>query len=193
MNRKLSLKSFKVYRAIVYLTVITCIVSAIPFVSNAVVQTTSCEIDGVIQIGETWCWAACAEICGKTSYENSDRTQEEVVEYICGDSTYQGGSAQEAGRGATYVAYDYNTWYGIRSTKNFSAITQYIAAGHPVATGIYDDGNHMVVVYITQFIDNSSGEFYYLDYYDPFNGRTVHISYDDFCDDLEYYATVYCS
>ena len=193
MKIKCSLKLLKVCRAIVCVTVIAGIASAIPFVSNAVVQTTSCEIDGVLQRRNDWCWAACAEICGKTSNEDSDRTQADVVAYICGDAEVQWGSISDASDGATYVAYGYDLWQSTSSTKSFSAITQYIAAGHPVATGINDDGDHMVVVYITQYIDNSSGVFYYLDYYDPYNGRTIHITYDDFCDELEYCATAYCS
>lgn len=53
----------------------------------------------------------------------------------------------------------------------------------------------MVVIYGTQFIDNSSGNFYYIDYFDPWDATTHHCTYSDFCDgsynDRRYDQTVY--
>lgn len=61
--------------------------------------------------------------------------------------------------------------------KNKYAVTA--AAGY-YSNGVRT-GGHMVVICATQFIDNSSGSTYYIDYIDPSDGKRYHMQYSDFC------------
>ncbi len=181
-------------RYLAFLLSLFLILSSMSLTAFATVQTTSVSIYGVMQEETRWCWAACAETCGKVSYPNSPYTQEDVVIEIKGGAYNTGGSADETRDGTNFVAEYRDIWKRSNSALSFSSLTTKIAQDRPVIALLVNSSyNHAVVVYMTQFIDNSSGEHYYIDYFDPEDGATYHIAYEDFCDIEGYSKSVYCS
>ncbi len=171
------------------LTLILSIVT-VGSTSHAVVQSESVYVKGVKQAKGNWCWAACAEMMGKTVYSSSTRDQYSVVKYLKGtllesypDKT---GSMQECALGSQYVAYSKETFKSTASTWNFSEIATSISKGYPVtaAAGYYEngerDGGHDVVIVATRFTDDASGSQYYIDYKDPWDNSTHHCTFSSF-------------
>ncbi len=158
----------------------------------ATVQTESVDIEGVTQAKSKWCWAACAEITGKAVYPSSSRDQYDVVIFLKGTDSDpypdKSGSRQDSATGSEYVAYNTENFTSKGSKWNFSQIVTSISHGYPVQaaagyyTGIIRTGGHVVVIYMTQFIDNSSGTEAYIDYYDPWDGTNHHCTLDAFSD-----------
>lgn len=192
----------KISKIVIICIVISLISTSFIFSADATVQYTGVNVVSVKQARTNWCWAACAEVSGKNVYPGSTRTQYNVVTYIKGRSSInEGGAISEGAKGSRYVAYDKKS-YGYTSSKwSFSQITASLNKGYAVqaGAGYYTDNNrnggHRVVIYGTQFIDNSSGNFYYIDYFDPWDATTHHCTYSDFCDgsynDRRYDQTVY--
>ena len=158
----------------------------------ATVQTEAVDIDGVTQSKSKWCWAACAEITGKAVYPSSSRDQYDVVKYLKGTSSTpypnSSGSIQDSATGSEYAAYNTKDFTSKASKWNFSQIATSLSRGNPVqaGAGYYSgstrNGGHVVVVCMTQFIDDSSGIEYYIDYYDPWDGTSHHCTLDAFSD-----------
>lgn len=170
-----------------------------------IVQTTRVDIPRVLQEKTRWCWAACAEMAGKGVYSSSSRDKYDVVKYLKGTSSDPypdvSGSLSDSVAGSEYVAYNRASFTSMYSTLSFNDITTNLQRGYPVqaAIAIHRDGKryngHMVVIYMTQFIDNSDGVSYELDYVDPGNAKSYHCTYSQFCDGSfngkEYDQTVY--
>ena len=70
-----------------------------------------------------------------------------------------------------------------------------VQAGAGYYSGNVRNGGHMVVIYGTQFIDNSSGISNYIDYLDPWDATPHHCKFTDFCNgnynSRKYDQTVY--
>lgn len=173
--------------SIFFLTFILCFMPFANF-ANATIQYNGVDIIEVIQAKSNWCWAACAEISGKNVYSASNRTQFDVVAFIKGSSTNnEPAFLDESGRGSQYVAYNHKTYDYIYTEWNFSQIVNSLKKGYAVqaSIGYYSNGirigGHMVVIRGTQFIDNNSGMYYYIDYYDPWDGTNHHCLFSEFC------------
>lgn len=170
----------------------TLVILALCPMAFATVQTDSVPITGVKQAQSTWCWAACAEIVGKAVYPSAYRTQYDVVYHFKGtlDDPYpntQYGTLAESAAGTQFVANNKVKFDSINGVWGFSKFVDSIAHGYPIqaAGGYYvngkRNGGHMVVVYMTQFIDTQFSTDYYIDYYDPWDGITHHCTYNSFC------------
>ena len=155
-------------------------------------QTISVKITGVKQAKDNWCWAACAEMAGKCVYSSSNRTQYSVVNHLKGTSSNAypdvSGSIGNSATGSEYVAYNKKTFRGTSSIWTYGHITQSLVDGYPVqaAAGYYQgnkrNGGHVVVIYMTQMVDSSSGTKNYVTYLDPADKKTYHCTYSSFCD-----------
>lgn len=160
--------------------------------AKAISSTTSVSITGVRQAMDQWCWAACAEIIGKTVFSGSTRTQFDVVNLLkrTDENPWPnvGGLPSDGAAGASYVAFYNKNFMGEYETLNFSEITYSLAKGYAVSTsgGYYESGErvggHAVVVYMTQFIEYGAQTTYRVTYYDPWDGTTHTCSYEEFCD-----------
>lgn len=168
------------------LTLLLCFIPLANSV-NATTQFHGVNIIGVVQAKSNWCWAACAEVCGKNVYPSSTRTQYSVVTFIKESTINEAGTLDESARGSQYVAYNNKTYSYTYSTWNFSQIVNSLKNGYAVqaGAGYYSGGlrtgGHMVVIYGTQFIDNSSGLLNYIDYFDPWDGTRHHCLFSEFC------------
>lgn len=156
----------------------------------ATVQTEGVNINGVIQAKTNWCWAACAEITGKAVYPASTRTQYNVVNHLKGSllESYPNvsGSIEDSASGSKYVANNTKNFVSIAYKWNFSQIASSLSHGYPVQAGagyyngVIRNGGHVVVIYMTQFIDNSSGMEHYINYFDPWDGTNHYCTLDAF-------------
>jgi hypothetical protein len=173
----------------------------------ATVQTESADITGVKQAKTNWCWAACAEMAGTSVYPSSSRDQYDVVEHLKGTSSTPhpnvSGSIRDSANGSEYVTHNNINFTSKSSKWNFSQIATSLSHGNPVqaGAGYYDgstrNGGHVVVIYMTQFIDGTSGTETYIDYLDPWDGASHHCSLDAFSDGSyngrKYDQTIYVS
>ena len=157
---------------------------------NAASQYTGVSITTVIQAKSNWCWAACAQMGAKNAYSSSTRDRYDIVHYIFdNESVYYpnyGASIYRQSIGAKYATnnksfgYTYSAW-------SFSKLKDSLAKGYAIQTagGYYSGtkrtGGHMVIVCGVQFINNSSGLSYYVDYKDPIDGSNHHCTYEQFC------------
>ncbi len=168
------------------LTMLLCFVPLTNSV-NATTQYHGVNIVEVVQAQSNWCWAACAEISGRNVFSNATRTQYDVVIFIKESLVNEGGTLDESVRASQYVSNNRRNYNQTFSTWNFSQIVNSLRNGFAVqaAGGYYSGGNrvggHMVVIYGTQFVDNSSGLLYYIDYFDPWDGTRHHCLFSEFC------------
>ncbi|MGN0601162.1 MAG: papain-like cysteine protease family protein [Oscillospiraceae bacterium] len=176
-------------------------------ITNATVQYDGVNVNVVKQAKSQWCWAACAEMAGKNVYPSSKRTQYTVVKYIKGSSSNSypnvTGTIANSATGSQYVAYNRKTFKSTASKWSFSKIVSSMRKGYAVeaGAGYYSNGKrnggHVVVISGTQFVDNSSGTFYYIDYIDPWDGSFHHCTYSSFCNGTynsrKYDQTIYVS
>lgn len=173
----------------------------------ATVQTESANITEVKQAKSNWCWAACAEMAGTSVYPSSNRDQYDVVRHVKGKNSDpypdKPGSIRDSANGSKYVAYNNTDFTSKNSKWNFSQIATSLSHGNPVqaGAGYYDGskrtGGHVVVIYMSQFIDGASGTETYIDYLDPWDGASHHCSLDAFSDGSyngrKYDQTIYVS
>lgn len=185
---------------------ITCVYS-FDIITNATVQYDGVNINSVKQAKTNWCWAACAEMAGKNVYSGSSRTQYSVVQHLKGTSSEKcpnaTGSISDSAKGSQYVAYNKKTFISTASKWSFSQIGVSLRKGYAVqaGAGYYSNdkrtGGHMVIIYGTEFIDNSSGIFYYINYIDPWDGKAHNCTYSSFCNgsynSRKYDQTIYVS
>lgn len=91
------------------------------------------------------------------------------------------GTLTDSVNGSQYVTEGTAKFNSIKSAWSFSKIVESIMRGYPVqaASGHYingkRNGGHMVIIYMTQFVDNASGT------YDPLDGTSHHCTYNSFC------------
>lgn len=156
---------------------------------KAIIVTTAVDIIPVMQEKSNWCWAACAEICGKNANPNSTRTQRDVVRTIKGSSLPNvTGTLRQSEIGTEYVAMSVMDYLYGEIRLDYSQITECLAHGYAVqaAAGIYSldgvrQGGHMVVINMTQFVDIVGENPYRLTYYDPNDGLSYTCTYEEFC------------
>ncbi|MBD5129622.1 MAG: hypothetical protein HDT43_06830 [Ruminococcaceae bacterium] len=150
--------------------------------ASAIVVNYVVPVAPVIQAKSNWCWAACAEMCGKTIAPSSTRTQYDVVKYIKGDTYNVGGNKLECANGCKYVALsekDFIIGYmdfsviGNRTGRNEALV----AFGEPTE----GSGGHTFLIRGSQFVDGSGSTQYNIDYINPSNGNNYHCSYESFC------------
>ncbi|MBR5340111.1 MAG: C39 family peptidase [Lachnospiraceae bacterium] len=136
------------------------------------------SVTPVQQLQTKWCWAACAEMAGKSKYPSSTRNQIHVVNHLYGtfENPYPntGGYPDDMANGSTYVAYNTATFSYSYSTRTFSQITSSIVQGNPVIIdlGHYNflgmrNRGHAIIVYgvytglnIVALVDPLDGEVY---------------------------------
>ena len=167
------------------------------------IRSDSVDIPRIPQAKSNWCWAACAEMAGKTVYPNATRTQYSVVEYLKGNIGVPypdvSGDVDDSAEGSTYVTNDtisfVSKFRGLFSIENgqwtFSEIAESLRGGNPVQVcgGYYNSlgirtGGHVVVIYQADLIFSSSGSgnSYCIGYYDPWDDQNFYCTYDAFCD-----------
>lgn len=150
--------------------------------ANASVINNVVPVTPVIQAKSNWCWAACAEMCGKTISPSSKLTQSDVVKYIKGDTVNESGKILECTNGCTYVALSKKKF--IFGYIDFSVISNRTSRKEAlVAYGEATLGSvgHAFLIRGSQFIDNDEGTQYNIDYINPSNGNNYHCSYESFC------------
>lgn len=185
MNRR------KISRIVGMVSIIVLI--CINIKAQAITSTTSVNIIGVRQNRSNWCWAACAEMAGKTAFSASQRTQDDVVNFLMGTeenpTPNEPGFADEVASGANYVAHFQKTFVSEESALDFSEITYSLAKGYAIPAGyvFYNSsgeprGGHMVTIYMTQFVDFGGTSEYRITYYDPWDGTSHTCAFEDFCD-----------
>lgn len=186
----------KTYRRLFVISLCLFLVVATTTVAYATIQTDGVSITGVRQAKSEWCWAASAQIAGKCVYPSSSRTQYSIVNHLKGatagtsEEMYpnESGSLSDSVAGSEYMTYGNVDFRSTYSKWGYSEIVTSLVRGYPVqaAAGYYNwiirEGGHMVVIYMTQFIDNSDGSWMNLYYYDPWDGETHCCTYEAFCD-----------
>ena len=163
----------------------------------------SVSVTSVKQDKDNWCWAACAEMAGKSVYSGTSyRTQYSVVNKIKGTAADPypdvSGSISDSATGAKYVTYDTVDFESKSSKWSFSEIETSLTNGHAVQAGagyynwIFRDGGHVVVIYATT-TDAAGTE--YISYIDPWDGKSYTCTYKAFCDgsfnNRKYDQTIY--
>lgn len=161
-------------------------------VVNALTITNSVSVSSVTQAKSNWCWAACAEMAGKSVYASSTRSQYSVVYYLKGVASDPypnvSGYITDTEAGSEYVSYSNEDFRSTSSTWSFSQIATSLGNDNPVlaSAGYYSNGvrtgGHVVVIYLTQMIDSSSGTSCYVKYIDPWDGASYYCTFDSFCD-----------
>ncbi len=165
--------------AVVYLSCYPTSASA----STRSVISFMATVTPIRQQADTWCWAACAEMCGKTIDPTSTRTQADVVNYVDSDlaETIDG-----IIKGCEYVAnfkksftYDF-----ISSTLLYRKASQKeatVVLAYPKNGTMYDPGHTLLVYGIVS--TSSEGvtkrDVYYVD---PWDGKRYSCDYEKFCD-----------
>ena len=163
------------------------------YFSPRVVNTQVVNVTPVKQAKIYWCWAACAEMAGKTVYLSSNLTQWDVVKHIKGTTSEPypdvTGNIGESAMGSAYVAYYSRTFKGVYSKWNFSQIANSLYKKYPIqaAGGYYDSenerhGGHVVVIYMTEEIETATSSEQYIYYIDPADGKSYKCTYTQFCD-----------
>ena len=186
-------KALSIFLVVVLLFIFNCF-------ANATIQYDFVLITPVIQAQSNWCWAASAVMAGVVDYPSSTRTQQNVVRHTVGSifNPYPNvqGTLQNSEDGTEYVTHNHHNYTAVNTVLGFSSIASYLHNGHAVqaGTGTYQNGvrtsGHMVVIYGAQFIDNSSGSYFYIDYVDPWDGTSHHCLFSSFCNGT-YNAHIY--
>lgn len=60
----------------------------------------------VKQAKSNWCWAACAEMFGKSVYSSSARTQYDIVRYVKGSEVNKTANVSECLTACQYASYN---------------------------------------------------------------------------------------
>ena len=161
-------------RLLSVLMILVLIIAVYPVKSSATQQVYTVSVTPVQQFQSNWCWAACAEMAGKSKYPSSSRGQLQVVNHLFGtyDNPYPNveGSLQNSATGSTYVTYNNYSYSYTYSTWTFSQIATSIQQGNAVQTalGYYTsagrNGGHMILIYeihlsynMVSFIDPGDG------------------------------------
>ena len=163
------------------------------------------SITPVQQAYSNWCWAACAQMAGKTMYSSSGRTQYSVVNYLYGDSMEQypnvQGTLNDSTEGSKYVTYYNRGFASTTSAWGFTSIENHMAQNKPIQAGIggyfgtVRMTGHMVIIYGTAHVEDSTGSYWFVAYIDPDDGQNHYTSFSTFCQDGYYIydQTVYVS
>lgn len=150
--------------------------------ARASVINTVAPIHIVKQAKTNWCWAASAEMFGKSVYDSSTRDQYDIVKYIKGSEVNATATVSECLTACQYSSY-YTKSLDYTYRLSFSEVGRRVAKGQGIFTALKKDGTnmgHVVVVSATQFIDGNNGIENNIDYLDPFYGKSYHCSYDEF-------------
>lgn len=146
----------------------------------------------VIQQKSNWCWAASAQMAGKSLNSSSTRTQSQIVFEVKGHTNNDGGTLNETRRGTEWVSYykEPLTYIGHNLTTgrlNTSQIESHIYRRYPVAaaagyyTGTTRTSGHVVVIYGVHYTEGPQGIIHNIMYTDPANGRVYTCTYNNFC------------
>lgn len=160
--------------------------------SKAEVASIGIDVPVVKQAQTQWCWAACAEMAGKNVYPSTDRTQYSAVQYVKGNDSnpYPNvtGTAKDGAIGSQYISYDKKTFSYIIEPWSYNQIVASLKNGYAVqaGAGTYSGSTrvsgHRVVINNAQFIPEFPGAAEYIDYQDPWDGKTHHCTFASFCD-----------
>lgn len=187
-------------------TSVICLVLLLALTIN-ISLATSVDVIPIKQAKDNWCWAACAEMAGKTAFKSvynltSYRTQYNVVEKLKGTSSEpypdETGSISESATASKYVTYDYIEFASTGSKWSFAKIESSLNDGYAVQAGagyynlIFRKSGHMVVIYETKTVGSEN----YVSYIDPlFPDEDYCCTYEEFCNgtynDRKYDQTVY--
>lgn len=149
------------------------------------------NVTPVKQAKSNWCWAACAEMCGKSVDNSSTRTQYDVVEYIkCGQYN------STANLGEILIACEYVTSFSKdfrNGTLSAAKLSNYILSRQGVIAILSKNNGtigHDVVInqILTNVIvgENSASSIYSIGFIDPWDGETHLSDFDAFCNGSYY-------
>ena len=185
------MKKIVVTRITVLLLMLFLSVTVLSPTVFATSQADLVSVTPVQQAKSNWCWAACAEMLGKTMYPSTTRTQWNVVRYVKGSCSNPypdvGGSRPDTAAGAAYVTYNNVSFSYVYYAWTFHELLQSIVAKKPViaSSGQYVNGErisgHATLIYGCQFVDNGYESNYYIDYIDPATKEREHCRYVEFC------------
>lgn len=169
-------------RIIAVLLSIAVYLSCVSTYASATAVSTVVSVTPVKQAKSNWCWAACAEMCGKTIYNKSPRDQYGVVQYVKHTQDDVTGNGYDCLAGCEYVACNLkNFTYGM---LDLSQLGSKFSQNQAVIAVIKQSGatkNHDVLLYGTQIVDGDGGTKLYIDYIDPIDCWRYHVLFDDFC------------
>lgn len=151
------------------------------------------NITNVTQAKSNWCWAACAEMVGK-SITSSGRNQWQVVNHFYGTTSNQypnigASGVAEVASAAMYAALNQKAFDSTENIWSFNQINSSIQnhrAVIPLWTYTKTDGTfvnkHSLVIFKTEtYIDDFSGAHYvYVYYVNPSTGASTKVSYTNF-------------
>ncbi len=145
------------------------------------------QVTPVEQAKDNWCWAACAEMCGKTVARESTRTQYDIVAHLYGSSSYDGpsGNVFNIIDGCNYAAMNKKS-FKLEELKS-EILVNWAYKNEAVVVLCYDKSDtsaagHTLLINGTYFYDGDAGSWLKVYYIDPAYGREFNCLYDDFCD-----------
>lgn len=112
----------------------------------------------VLQEEDYWCWAACAEMMGKTAYPASQLTQTDAVKSGFNNDTpnYPLEDNEKVCRAVEYIADDRIAVASTTGNYSFSTVKASIDSGNALILGLNSEiqdpvsgvmGGHMVIIY----------------------------------------------
>ena len=163
---------------------ITVYLSCVSTYASAIAVSTTVAVKPVKQAKSNWCWAACAEMCGKTIYDKSPRDQFDVVQFIKHSQDNVTGTGYDCIAACEYVACNLKTFTRINGTLDLSQLGSHFSKKQGVVATIKNPNvtpNHDVLLNGTQIVDGNGGTRFFIDYIDPIDCWQYHELYDDFC------------
>lgn len=144
------------------------------------------DVTPVVQAKSNWCWAACAEMCGKSVNPNSTLTQYDVVQYVKGGQYNLTANWEELLIACRYVTNFSKVFTNgtlsaeellgyILSRQGVIAILSHSSGTSSYAVVIYQIGTNVIVG------ENSASSTYSVGFIDPWDGDAYFSTYDGFC------------
>lgn len=133
---------------------------------------------------------------GKYYNSASGQNQYSIVYHFNNNYNNVTATGARIAESATFASAGTHAFTYMSSTLQFSQIVARMKSKQPVIAGLtnWAGSGHVVVVYGTQFVDNSSGLKYYVDVIDPYTGESNHLEFSYFCRgalyNLYYFETI---
>lgn len=176
-------------RVMAVLLSIAVYLSCVSTYASAGMYTFIADVTPIKQAKPNWCWAACAEMVGKSVNPNSKRTQYDVVQYLKGNQNDQTGKVSDIVLGCEYVSHNSkNFTFGMLKPEGLVQRILPREGVVAVLTQRNGTGGHAVVIRqinmnVIVWGDNTTTTNYSVGYVDPATGGTYVCTYESFCND----------
>ena len=144
------------------------------------------NVTPVEQAEDDWCWAACAEMCGKTVNRQSTRTQHNIVAYLTGvKGTKPTGSGYDTIDGCKYASINKKDFTA--DLFEFFILTNWTSKNEAVVALCFDKRSdklpgHALLVNGTHFYDGDGESWLRVYYIDPAYGKEFDCLSTEFAD-----------